>query len=442
MRRLLILAALLMAVPVAGQDIDTPQTRLVSMHREVRQIDLRATPPAIQQAAANAVIVDIPANTGGGYRGSGVYLGDRYVATASHVVREGVSPGVVTFQDGTKRRFTILGEDKVWDQAILAIESEHPSLMGVEITGTNVQQGETVYSCGFGQGFRIFGGPITGFLGNPKSPGSNDWMGHRNGAVSGDSGGPTFNTQGKLLGCLWGSGGGDTVASTPGRFQKFAAALFPRIHAWRKIRQQNCPGGQCYPQPNQGGGIGQQEVIVGEGGGPTPLPDSAPNGGLSLAPPSNGGGCNCPNCQPQNNQPTPAPTPQPVEPGPQGPQGLPGFDGSDGKDGERGPMGQTGPAGLDGVDGKDVTPEQLASIVSAITDQLEKNPAFKGQKGDDGETGPAGPGITPEQLAQIKADIISDLPPISLALVDSSGKELDRDTVKLGGTLRLQMYEQ
>lgn len=113
------------------------------------------------------------------------------------------------------------------------------------------------------------------------------------------------------------------------------------------------------------------------------------------------------------------------EPGPTGPQGEPG------------PVGPQGPAGKDA----EVTAEQLGAIAAAITAQLKQDPSLIGPQGPAGQPGPA---PTAEQIDAAIQNYITAHPEqftISLALMDGNGVELDRDTVPLGGTLRLQFEE-
>lgn len=286
-------AVLSAVVPLRGygQLPATPQTRLEPIaSSQWRQVRLTAASTAIQQAAQNAVIVDLPNGRGtGGFRGSGVYLGDRYVATANHVIAEGARRGTVTFRDGAKIGFTTYKQDAIYDQALLQLDQEHPTLTGVEIYTGSIQPGMQVYSAGFGRGFRLFGGPVLGFASPTR--GTNGWLLHRSPAISGDSGGPVFLSDGRLVGCLWGTNGSDTYAARPQRFRVLVQALFPRLAAWRAARGR---GRDVFLLPEQP----QQQPACGPDGCPIPQPE--PDNGVVLNPPANG------------------------VPGPQGPKGDPG----------------------------------------------------------------------------------------------------------------------
>jgi hypothetical protein len=393
----------LLATIVYAQDI--PETRLVPVASEVTWVQLSAVTQPVEEAAKNAVILDFPVGDGSGHRGSGVYLGSKYVATAYHVPEGAQQRGTVTFRDGTRVGCVVNGVDSVWDQCIVTLDREHPTLPGVEIASTDVGVGDEVYSAGFGQGYRVFGGAVTGFVGNNNGSGY-DWLTHRSAAVSGDSGGPMFNRNGQLVGCLWGQANGETFGTKSSRFRVFVKPLFPVLAQWRanRIGRQiagiDCPTGQCPQQPQSG--MGQRPVY------PQPEPD--PNTDMDLTPAQG----------------------QPGPPGPAGPQGL------------------TGPAGPKG-DG--VSEEQLQSMIEAVVNNLKSDPSMRGPagpKGDTGQVGPTGPtgapgrdgkdGKSPEiDYDELSRRVAERLPPISLALIGDGGQELDRDTVKLGGTLRLQL---
>lgn len=398
----LVLIGLLVKVAVS-QDFDTPQTRMVPIDQIIWVEVAQVTSP-VEQAAKNTVLLDFPRGDGVGHRGSGVYLGDKYIATCHHVPEGTTQRGIATFRDGTRIGVVVNGVDSAWDQAILTMDREHPSLPGVEVATANPRPGDSVYSAGFGQGFRIFGGEVTGYAGNGS--GASDWFNHRGAAVQGDSGGPMFNQIGQLVGCLWGTGQGQTIGTSTGRFRIFVKPLFPRLTQWRANRigrqiagvqpmQGNCYGGECLPaQPIDSG---SRDVY------PQPIPD------------------------PNTDMPPTAPSEMTLQ-GPAGPPGPPGKDGQ-------------------------VTEEHLASIVSAVVQNLKNDPSMRGPvgpKGDMGQVGPTGPtgrdgkdgkdGVSPEIDYDVLAKAVAErLPPISLALIGDGGEELDKDTVRLGGTLRLQL---
>ncbi|NNE62380.1 MAG: trypsin-like peptidase domain-containing protein [Woeseia sp.] len=94
-------------------------------------------------------------------------------------------------------------------------------------------------------------------------------------------------------------------------------------------------------------------------------------------------------------------------PGPAGPPGPPGADGAVGA---VGPPGEQGPPGV-----ATISPEQVQQITEQVLAQCPQ-----------------------ADIDQITQAVIDQLPPISLALYDGNGVQIDRDTVPLGGTLNLR----
>jgi S1-C subfamily serine protease len=401
---------LLMLLPsfVMADDFDTPQTRLTEIQQTtgVMWVEITGVTQSVEKSAQNAVKLVFPGN-GFSHGGSGVYLGDRYVATAHHVPEGTSGRGVVHFRDGTQIGCTVNGRDTQWDQCILTLDKEHPTLPGVDIASINPKVGDELYSVGFGQGFRIFGGQVTGFSGNGS--GAFDWVNHQQASVQGDSGGPIFNQTGQLIGCLWGCGAGETVGTTTSRFRLFVKPLFPRLAQWRanRIGRQiagvgfECPDGQCPLQqpPNQQGG---RQVQQEPGAQPTPVEPGA-DSGMSLQPP-----LNCP-------------------PGPAGPKGDPGKDGKDGE----------------------VTEQHIASIITAVVANLKADPSMRGPKGDTGQVGPTGPtgppgrdgqSVTPEQLASLKAELLAEIQhPNIRVVIGNGGKIVDDETYRPGEPIVLDI---
>jgi hypothetical protein len=354
MKSIVILLAII-ASPAFAQD--TPQTRMtpIGAPSTVQWVTIASTGSQVEESAKNAVKVTFPSGNGA-YSGSGVYLGDRYIATAWHVPRGTSGQGYAEFRDGTRVSVSVNGRDTVWDQCILSMDREHPTLAGVDLADANPRIGERIYSVGFGQGFRIFGGAVTSY-GSPYDGAPADWVNHQSPAISGDSGGPIFNESGKLIGCLWGTGQGDTIGATTSRFQLFIRPLCPTIAQWRANRiarqiqsiaavpQADCYGGQCPPQyGGQVSGAAGRPVISSPGNQPTPIASQA--------------------APPQQPAPPPAISDDRVkqiiadavaaasQPGPQG---------------ERGPQGLTGPQGPPGADGRnaEIDIEAIAAAVIA-----------------------------------------------------------------------------
>lgn len=114
--------------------------------------------------------------------------------------------------------------------------------------------------------------------------------------------------------------------------------------------------------------------------------------------------------------------------GPMGPQGPAG---------ERGAMGPAGPSGTpgrDGADGKpgEVSEAQIAAMASALYQQMQSDPTFRGPAGEPG----AAAEIDVDQLA---AAIKERLPPMTVEILDPSGNVVQRKTEPLGGKFQFQL---
>lgn len=385
---------------------------------------------AVQESAKNAVKVMFPAGRNSYQTGSGVYLGSKYVLTAWHVPRGTQLVGTVIFRDGTEIPCKVNGADKVWDQCVLTMDREHPSLFGVEFATTNPQVGETIYSCGFGQGFRIFGGRVTDFAskngGHPT-----DWLNHQSAAVPGDSGGPMFTADGKLIGPLWGRGDNRTIGTTTGRSVMFCEPILQSIVNWKQTRifgrrggggPSACPPGTVCP-PNGSGG--------GDMGAPTPVDPIEPQAPPVTTPPpvgcdcAPGKGCDCD----QEKMIADLLATIKADPIFRGPQGEPGKDGAPGAKGEPGPKGDKGDPGQ-------VTDEHLQTVIAAVVANVKADPAMKGEQGPRGKRGKA----SDLDMDALAVAVAAKLPGQRVILVDGkSGKILDDETYAPGDPIVLDV---
>lgn len=399
-----IVLSLLLSVPILA--VDPPwQSDMVPLRAEGIWFQVQAPTQPVSEAAKNAVEITLPTGGGSANKGSGVYLGERLVASAYHVVRGTSGNGIAKFQDGSSIRFRTISTDKVWDQVVLELESEHPTLNGVELAQYNPRPNEILYSAGFARGFRIFGGRMTGTWGSPGGvqTDTTDWFEHENPAIPGDSGGPVFNEAGQLIGCLWGTDGRHTIATGAGRFTVFVKPLFPRLAQWRANRIANqiqgialppCYNGQCPP----GNGV---NVSPGNGG-PTPITPTP-------APPVPS--CNCDQAKIMDDL---------LEKMVNDPR----FRGPAGADGVAGPP---GPPGADG----EINADQLAAVTQSILQVIREDERFRGPRG------PAGPAGEPANLdvEALANNILSRVkhPSQRVVLLDGkSGKVIDDETYQPG----------
>jgi hypothetical protein len=315
---------------------------------------------AILAFCAAAISAEIDASSvvqvwSGQDRGSGVYLGDGLVLTASHVFRDGNGFGRVQFADGHQSSGLVRGDDSQWDQAIIELANPPRSSMCVRLAQRDPQPGEVVYAAGHdGTQAATWRGVVADYAApGPNQP--NEWFTFTGVAQPGFSGGPVFNQAGELIGNLWGARPEEykTTAVCWSRTQRFLLPWNARLAA---IQYACPPGTICRPAPRQSSG-GRQVYVQ-----PQPRLISP----STTAPPA-----------------IPMPDVEPVQPvappvdldaladkimdrlkldgsfvgpaGPVGPQGPPGPAGSAGPPGPPGERGKAGPPGQPGRDGKDGT---------------------------------------------------------------------------------------
>ncbi|MCE5301989.1 MAG: serine protease [Planctomycetaceae bacterium] len=161
------------------------------------------------------------------------------VLTNWHVVRDAIGPILVYFPDGFRSGAYLLGTDRDWDLAALAIR--RPNVAPVPLAAEAPQPGELVSIAGYGSGsYRILSGQVTQYV----SPGNNqpfEMIELGAPARNGDSGGPIFNSRGELAGTLFGSAFGRTTGSYCGRLRWFLNSVdgdFRRISAQALLAQQ------------------------------------------------------------------------------------------------------------------------------------------------------------------------------------------------------------
>ncbi|MCD4727103.1 MAG: serine protease [Pirellulales bacterium] len=241
-----------------------------------------------------AAVVRVYCKTGGGTglasatrwsKGSGVLVrwGKRVVViTARHVVKDAKTI-FVDFFNRRRHRARVLRIDARWDCAVLDIEGCHwlsqchadgiePARMAFGADAT-FHDGDRLESCGYGPDGKLAVN-IGLFKGYRRSSaamdGPDDWMVISGHARQGDSGGPVFDRQGRVVGVLWGTDGQTVVCVQPGRIHVMLdgaiaeqlaimnrrptpPALGPLVPVYPNGRPQNpnagCPGGQCPINP-------------------------------------------------------------------------------------------------------------------------------------------------------------------------------------------------
>jgi len=154
--------------------------------------------------------------------GSGVAVrwGDRTVVlTAGHVVRDARQAWVGG--PGNYQAAGVLATDAVWDVAVLSValaDDLEPVKIAYRATG-HPEPGEQLESCGLGGDGRLAvnSGRFIGYRTSAVDRRTADWLVLSGHARGGDSGGPVFNGRHELVGGLWGTGGGEGVATQCGR---------------------------------------------------------------------------------------------------------------------------------------------------------------------------------------------------------------------------------
>ncbi len=167
--------------------------------------------------------------------GSGALVGVKddlgLVVTNWHVVRDAAGQIVVVFPDGFRLGATVLGTDRDWDLAALAIR--RPQVAPIRLATRPPQPGEPLTIAGYGSGsYREITGRCTQYV----APGVNqpfEMVELSAGARQGDSGGPILNRQGELAGVLFGAAWGQTTGSYCGRVRWFLGSVAGDFRGWQ-----------------------------------------------------------------------------------------------------------------------------------------------------------------------------------------------------------------
>jgi serine protease Do len=134
--------------------------------------------------------------------GSGFFISDDgYVVTNNHVIDKGESVTVIT-DDGTEYAAKVVGKDDKTDLALLKVDAADKKFTYVKFSEGNIRVGDWVVAVGnpFGLGGTVTAG-IVSARGREIGAGPYDDFLQIDAAVNrGNSGGPTFNLQGEVIG--------------------------------------------------------------------------------------------------------------------------------------------------------------------------------------------------------------------------------------------------
>jgi thioredoxin 1 len=225
------------------------------------------------------------------------------VLTARHVIRDAKN---IIVELCTRRTHwaKVVKVDAVWDCAVLELIGEPEGVEPVDVQlGDRAipNDGERLESCGYGPDGKLAcnSGQFLGFKRSEQTPnGPDDWFELSGPARQGDSGGPIFNTDEKLVGVLWGTNGEVVVGVQAGRLHKLLDAAVPKPIEPQSVTeavilQRNptppksettpsrplapVPSGECCPDRSclpQGTLVGQESLGQIFGRKPIPTPGS------------------------------------------------------------------------------------------------------------------------------------------------------------------------
>src|SRR5690606_624801 len=192
------------------------------------------------------------------YGGSGVIIGSKHgkslVLTAYHVIEDGHTDRITVTTEWGTYDAKVLGTHPSYDVAALVIEPGR-DLPYAPLVSSDPQPGERIYLCGYGGGrWKQTPGSVKGYVthgsGDPQDIAVTPI------AISGDSGGPIYNTRGEVVGILWGG----PLYSARGPMTHTQAIRPSRIDGWAEQRMGGflnrifgCkPGCPCRPGQSPG----------------------------------------------------------------------------------------------------------------------------------------------------------------------------------------------
>ncbi|WP_119680887.1 DegQ family serine endoprotease [Indioceanicola profundi] len=169
----------------------------------------RELPPQMEEFLRRFGMPGVPGLPEGGPRGeqarslgSGFVIdADGYVVTNRHVI-EGADDVTVTFADGTERAATIVGQDDRTDLAVLKVEADKPLPHLTFGDSDKMRPGDWVIAVGnpFGLGGTVTAGIVSARGRAISNNAYDDYIQIDASINRGNSGGPTFNAAGEVIG--------------------------------------------------------------------------------------------------------------------------------------------------------------------------------------------------------------------------------------------------
>ena len=160
------------------------------------------------------------------------WAGRVVVLTARHVVKDAKK---IIVELHTKKSYyaKVLKVDSTWDCAVLELTGLSGDVPAAEVQlgqAAMLHDGDRLESCGYGPDNKLAvnDGRFLGYKRSEKTPnGPDDWIEISGHARPGDSGGPIFNSRGRVVGVLWGTNGEVVVGVQAGRLHLLLDAAVP-----------------------------------------------------------------------------------------------------------------------------------------------------------------------------------------------------------------------